>query len=293
MSFSIFTDTPANLSIKLAKKYDINVIPFSYFKDGEEFVCKNFEGVDSDAYYEELKGGAKITTSQINPQRYIDYMEPHLADGKDILYISLSSGVSGSYASSLIASAYLLEKYPDRRIESLDSLGASLGEGLQVIRAAVWRERGMSLEETVREVRRYRDRMCQVFTVDDLMFLRRNGRLSGISAVAGTVLGIKPLLKGNEEGKIVNFTSVRGRKKAIRALADRYREYAVIPAGQIVGISYAGCLKDAEALADEVKAICQPKEIIIVPHEPVTGSHVGPGMLALFFEGDEGVRRKN
>lgn len=293
MSFSIFTDTPANLSRKIAEKYNITVIPFSFFRDGEEFICPAFEDFDSDAYYAELKAGARVTTSQINPQKYIDTMEPHAAEGKDILYISLSSGVSGSYASSLVASAYLSDKYPDIKIESFDSLGASLGEGLQVIHAARCRDRGMSLDETLAELRRFRQRMCQVFTVDDLMFLRRTGRLSGISAVVGTVLGIKPLLKGNEEGKIVNFSSVRGRKNAIKALVQRYREYAVIPAGQTVGISYAGCLKDAEMLRDMICDICPPKEVLIVPHEPATGSHVGPGMLSLFFEADENVRTRN
>lgn len=293
MSFSIFTDTPANLPSSIVTRYEINVIPFSYFRDGVEYTPECLDDVDFDAYYSELKGGAKITTSQINPQRYIDYVEPHMKEGRDVLYIGLSGGVTGSIASAHIASLYLMDKYPDVRFEIVDSLGASLGEGLQVLHAARQRERGMSLDETVREALRYRKRMCQVFTVDDLMHLKRSGRLSAVGAVVGTVLGIKPLLKGNEEGKIVNFTNVRGRRNAIRALVERYREYSVIPAGQTVGISHGGCLDDAIKLRDMIVEVFEPKEVIIVPHESVTGSHVGPGMLALYFEGDEKVRSRN
>ncbi len=293
MSFSIFTDTPANLPSEIITGYNITVVPFSYFKDDQEFVCRDFEGFDCDAYYAELKEGAVVKTSQINPQRYIEYLEPEISAGHDILYVSLSSGVSGSFASAKIAATHLMEKYPDRKVSIIDSLGASLGEGLVVLYAARMREAGHDIDKVTEETVRYRERMCQVFTVDDLMFLRRSGRISGVGAAIGTVLGIKPLLKGNESGKIVNFTTVRGRRKAIKSLADRYKNYAVYPEGQTVGISHAGCIEDAETLRDLLIEICPPKEILIVPHEPVTGSHVGPGMLALYFAGDEGVRSKN
>ncbi len=293
MSFSIFTDTPANLPTSIVEKYDINIIPFSYFRDGVEYTPVSLDEVDFDEYYDELRSGVRITTSQINPQRYIDYIEPHMKEGRDVLYIGLSGGVTGSIASANIASLYLVDKYPGVRFEIVDSLGASLGEGLQVIHAARQREMGKTLDETVREALRYRRRMCQIFTVGDLMHLKRSGRLSAVGAVMGTVLGIKPLLKGNEEGKIVNFANVRGRRNAMRAIVERYRDYSVIPAGQTVGISHGGCLKEALALRDMVIEICEPREVIVVPHECVTGSHVGPGMLALYFEGDEKVRIKD
>lgn len=293
MSFSIFTDTPANLPRTLAEKLDVTVIPFSYFREGKEHQCPAFEDFDCDSYYAELKAGAKVTTSQINPQKYIEYMEPVLKEGRDVLYVSLSGGVSGSFASSRIASNYLTNKYRGRKVVCIDSLGASLGEGLVVLKACELRDSGLGIDECAAELLRYRERVCQVFTVDDLMFLRRSGRISGVSAAIGTVLGIKPLLKGNEEGKIVNFTTVRGRKRAIKAIAERYKEYAVAPETQTVGISHASCVEDAEALRDMICEICAPREVIIVAHEPVTGSHVGPGMLALFFEGADGVRLKN
>jgi len=293
MSFSIFTDTPANLPESVITKYDVNVIPFSYFKDGTEYSPVSLDDVDFDEYYAELRSGVKITTSQINPQRYIEYIEPHMKDGRDVLYIGLSGGVTGSIASAHIASLHLMDKYPGRKFEIVDSLGASLGEGLQVIHAARQRELGKTLDETVREALRYRRRMCQIFTVDDLMHLKRSGRLSAVGAVMGTVFGIKPILKGNEDGKIVNFTNVRGRRNAMKALVERYREYSVIPAGQTVGISHGGCLDDAIKLRDMIVEVFEPKEVIIVPHESVTGSHVGPGMLALYFEGDEKVRMKD
>ena len=293
MSFRIFTDTPANLPSSLILKHGITVIPFSYFADGKEYTCQNFEEFDCDAYYDELRAGKSVKTSQITPARYIEYMEPAVKEGEDILYVSLSSGVSGSFASAKVAAVHLSEKYPERKITVLDSLGASFREGLIVLHAAKCLESGKTLDETEEELKRYRERICQIFTVDDLMHLRRNGRISGFNATLGTALGIKPLLKGDASGKIVNFSTVRGRKKAIESLVQRYKEHAVSPEGQTVGISHAGCLRDAELLRDMVVDACTPREVIIVAHEPATGAHVGPGMLALYFEGDEKIREKN
>ena len=292
MSFVIFTDTSANLTSSLVKRHDINVVPFSYFINGVEYTHPDPATFDGEVYYDTMREGVMPTTSQINPQRYIDYMEPSLAEGHDVLYIGMSSGISGSFASSKIAAAYLMSKYPERSVRLVDTLGASLGEGIMVLRAAHLREEGKSLDETEEDIRSYRHRMYQVFTVDDLMFLRKSGRISGVSAVVGTALGIKPLLKGNEHGKIVNFTTVRGRRRSLKALAEKYAALAVQPEHQTIGIAHAGCPEDAQYLAELIMAMTPPEEIIIVCYEPVTGSHVGPGTLALFFEGAEGVRLK-
>lgn len=292
MTFSIITDSTANLDSALAKKYDIGILPFSYFMKGKEYRCLNTEEFRCKEYYDEIRRGVEVNTVQINPQGYMDFMEPLLQAGQDILFVGLSSGISGSFASACMARQELLEKYPQREIRLIDSYGAALGEGLLVLRAVKCRENGMSLEETAERILKLRSRMYQVFIVDDLMHLRRTGRLSNVSALVGYILGIKPLLKGNEEGKIVAFGKIRGRKQAIRSMAEKYIALAQNASQQTVGISHADCEEDALYLMELLKKNLPPKEFLLVKHEPVTGSHIGPGALALYFEGDETVRLK-
>ncbi|MBQ4282445.1 MAG: DegV family protein, partial [Lachnospira sp.] len=268
----------------------IKIIPFSYFIGDEEFTCLDTESFDGVDYYNRMLNGVRVTTSQINPQRYIDHFEPILKDGSDILFIGMSSGISGSYESAGIAANQLLEDYPDRKIILIDSLGASLGEGLLAVWAYELKEQGKSIEETAEKVSKIRDNMYQVFTVDDLKYLQRGGRISNATAIAGTVLNIKPLLKGNEHGKIVSFAKFRGRKRAIEALAKKYEELAIDQSDLIVGISHANCADDANTLKELLMKIQPPKEVVIVQHEPVTGSYLGPGALALFFQGKDGAR---
>lgn len=293
MSFNVVTDTSANLPSKLLKEKNITIVPFSYYVDGEENTCLDTEAFSGDEYYKMIKSGVHVTTSQVPPQRYIDCFEPMLKEGKDVIFVSMSSGISGSCSSAGIAARQLLEEYPERRIQVIDTLGASLGEGLIALRAAECRDGGMSFVDTVEELFRHVRRMCQIFTVDDLMHLRRGGRLSNLSAIVGTVLHIKPLLKGNEDGKIVAFAKIRGRKQAIAALAERYDKLVVDPEKQIVGIAQAGCRAESEYLESLIRKNRPPMEILNVEYEPVTGCHVGPGALALFFESDDKVRQEN
>ena len=292
MSFTIFTDTSANLPTKWLKENNISAIPFSYFIDDEECACTDTDEFDYEAYYGEMRKGKMVTTSQINPQKYVDNFEPVLKEGKDIMYIGMSSGVSGSFRSASIAKTQLEEEYPDRKIVLIDTLGASLGEGIIVIRANEYKSQGMSIDEIADKLTEYIKCIYQVFTVDDLMYLKRSGRISNVTAVVGTVLNIKPLLKGNEFGKIVSFAKERGRKKAIEAMAKRYDTMGVNHSDQLVCIAHADCEEDAKYLESLVKANNPPKEILTVKFEPVTGSHVGPGMLAIFFEGDRDIRTK-
>lgn len=291
-NFAIITDSTANLTAKLIKENDVLQISFPYFLKGKECSCTELEAFDDKRYYSDIKNGAKVTTSQINPQKYIDLMRPLLREEKDILFIGLSSGVSGSFASAVMARDQLTEEFPERTIELIDSLGAGLGEGLLVLQAAKYRADGIALKETAEKILSVRDRLYQVFIVDDLMHLKRTGRLSNAGAVIGTVLGIKPLLKGSAEGKIVAFGKIRGRQKSINALAEKYFTLAQNAEKQTVGITYADCKEDAEYLAKLIRKKLPPKEILILKHEPVTGSHIGPGALALFFEGDTEVRGK-
>ena len=292
MNFAIFTDTSANIPTPIAKKNEIGVIPLSYIVDGQEHVCLDTEKFQSREYYSALKAGTKVTTSQINPQKYAQYMEPALEAGQDILFVGMSSGISGSFNSARIASEQLLETYESRKILLVDSLGASLGEGVLVLEAISCREKGMTLEETAAYLNEMKDHVYQLFTVDDLMFLRRGGRLSNASALVGTVLNVKPLLKGNENGKIVTFEKVRGRKKVMDQIASRYDRLVEHPENQTVCISHGNCPEDAQLLADLIKRNNPPREVLIVEHEPVTGSYLGPGALCIYFQGSKDVRTK-
>ena len=292
MSFTIVTDTSANLPTEYVKEHDITVVPFSYYINGKESTCIDSSVFDGVQFYNSMRNGADVTTSQITPQTYMDFLKPLLDDGKDILYIGMSSGISGSFGCAVVAAAELRRKYKDRTIRLIDTLAASLGEGLLVLKAVESREQGMSLDDTADMLKNYRKRVCQVFTVEDLKYLKKSGRLSNVAAVIGTVLNIKPLLKGNEEGKIVAYSKIRGKKRAVEALAKRYDELAVQADTQTVCIAHADCPEDAEYLKELLCKNKPPKDVLTVCYEPVTGSHVGPGTLALFFEADEHVRSK-
>lgn len=290
MSFVVITDSSGNLQNRQIQENALEIIPFSYYVNGEEHNIVKDGGFDAEAFYARIRRGLKVTTSQIPPQRYADFFEPALRLGKDVLFVAMSSGISGSCQSARIAAKMLMENYPGRIIEVIDTLGASLGEGIIALHAARLQKLGRSVTETAAELRERVQRMFNVFTVDDLMHLRRGGRLSNLSAVMGTVLQIKPLLKGNAEGKIVAFSKIRGRKRSIEALAEAYDKLVVNPENQIVGIAQASCREDAAYLESLIRKNRPPKEILTVEYEPVTGSHVGPGALALFFESSDGVR---
>lgn len=292
MSFAIVTDTSANLPTELLKANDVAVVPFSYYINDEEFSCLDTSAFDGTEYYNRIREGMSVTTSQVNPQKYIDCWTPFLEKGIDILFIGMSSGISGSFGCAEMAAAQLKEDYPDRTISLVDTLGASLGEGLVVLKGVECRDQGLSLSDTTKCLLEMRERMYQIFTVDDLMHLRKTGRITGAVAVVGTLLNIKPLLKGNEKGQIVNSGKVRGRKRAIEALAEKYASLVVDAKSQTVGIAHADCEEDALLLAGMIRRSNPPKDIITVCYEPVTGSHVGPGTLALFFESSFGVRSK-
>lgn len=290
MSFVIVTDTSANLPTSLLQENDIRVIPYHYSIGEKEFSCLNTEGFDGEKFYKAMRMGADIKTSAINFQAYIDFFSPILEEGNDILFVSMSSGISSSFHCSEVAKKELQTQFPDRKLLLFDTLGASLGEGLLVLNAAEYRDAGYSIEKTQQMLEKDKVKMYQVLVVDDLMYLRRTGRLSGSAAVLGNMLQVKPILKGTENGELVNFAKAIGRKKAIDALAMRYNMLVQNPSGQMVGIAHADCQKDADYLISLLNKKKPPKEILTVVYEPVTGSHVGPGTLALFFYGDSKVR---
>lgn len=288
--FRIVTDTSSNLPTAYLQAENITVIPFTFHTESGEQSCMDTASFDAKAFYTAMRNGKKVTTSQIPPQRFVDNIRPMLENGEDVLFVSMSSGISGSYASSKIAANQLAEEFPERKMLTVDTYSASLAEGIVVMRAVECRKEGLSIDETYQILRALRHRIAQIFTVGDLRYLKRTGRLSNLEAAVGTVLQIKPLLKGDPEGKIVCFAKVRGRQRAIEEMAKRYEELVVSPETQTVCISHADCEADAQILASMLRRSKPPKDILIVDYEPVTGSHVGPGALALFFVSDDNVR---
>ncbi len=291
MSFAVITDNAANLLAEHLKQRDILVMPLTLYLDETPYIFQSVDEIDGKKFYAEL-WEKEIKTAQNNPQKYLDVMEPILQGGKDIFCVTLSAGISGSYNSACIAAEQLREEYPERKICIIDSMGASLGEGLLVLRACDCRDAGMSVDETAAVINDMLVRMCQVFTVDDLRFLRKGGRITGTVAFIGTLLDFKPLLKGDENGHIVMTGKVRGKKRAIAAMAEKYEALVSDPQNQCIGIANAACPEDAKQLEALLKKNKPPREILTVCYEPVTGVHVGPGALALFFLGDADVRKK-
>ena len=283
MSFSIFVDGSSNLPGSVLRELNIEILPCSYTLNGQ---LGSYNGrldtFNAHEYYEMLRQGGKVQTSLLNTQLFLDSFRPVLEQGRDVLYFSMSGGISGTCQAAKIAASELLEDFPERTIRVIDSLGAGFGTGLMACKAADLRLEGRSAAETADYMDQDAHRMLQFFTVDDLNFLKRTGRVSGATAMIGTVLNIKPVLWGDATGHITARSKQRGRKKA---LAQVYAEKQVDAGNRIVAISHGDCPEEASLLAQMVREAAEPKELIIAPHEPFTGAHVGPGMLALFYHG--------
>ena len=276
----IMTDNAANLPPELRAQYAITELCLTYTIDGEPVdISKPFDG---HAFYEAMRKGAEVKTSMITPLAAREAMEPVLAQGDDVLYVGLSSGVSGTCWGVGLVARELAEKYPERKIRVLDTRGASLGEGLIVLAAAKLAAEDRVIEEIAVRCEELCGKMRQHFMVDDLKFLRKGGRISGSAALAGTLLQIKPILQGDEEGKIVQLAKVRGKKAGMEELVALY-DQMVEDRSAPVGISHASSPADALHIATRLRQVGCTGEILTVCHEPVTGAHVGPGMLSLYF----------
>ena len=271
MDYVIMTDTSANLSRETILHWQLPVVTFTLCMNGKELPAPCHSDFNARAFYDGMRAGKAVTTSQINTRQFMDYMEPHLLQGKDVLYIGMSSGISGSFHCAEQAAEEMRSVYPGRKIMTVDTLGASLGEGLLVLKALTWQRDGCGIEEVAPR-------------------LHRGGRLSGTATLLGTALGIKPILVGDSAGRIVSDGKCRGRKKSIEMLAERYDQLVSEPENQTIGIAHGDCVEDAEYLCSLLRRHRPPREIMTVMYEPVTGCHVGPGTLALFFYGSDGVR---
>lgn len=286
MAFEIITDSSANLTDDLISKFNIKIVSLSFFVDDEEYMSyKENEKTDISKFYKMMRSGKVIKTSLVNESKFRESFEKYLKEGKDILYIGMSSGISGTYNASVLAANSLKEKYPDRNIVVIDSLSVSLGQGLLVYYAANMKESGCSIDEIKNWLLLNRLKMQHKFTVDDLMFLKRGGRISATVAVVGSMLNIKPLLKVNDSGALVTEGKARGRKKSLDFLFDSL-ENAYDLENQVLGITHGDCIEDVNYLVDKIKLKYNNKNIIINYVDPVVGAHSGPGTLALFFMAD-------
>lgn len=281
----LFTDTSANLPVSITKEYDIEVVPFSYTVNGKEVPYSADTDFNGKAFYEAMRAGAEVKTSMINVSDFMAAFEQWIAKGDAVIYVGMSGGISGTANSAKLAAEELLEKYPAAKIAAIDTYAASLGEGFLVIETAKMIERGDPFLKIVKKIELLRKNMCQFFTVDDLAYLRKGGRISGAAAVVGTVLNIKPILRGDENGKIVLCGKIRGFNKSMEALANKYDEL-VFDKTADVGIAHADNPEGAQRLEDILRAKGFSGELLKVVYEPVTGSHVGPGTIALFFMGE-------
>ena len=280
----IFTDLAANLPPHVVEKHQIALIPLSYTVDGVE--VDPAAPFDAAVFYGAMHKGADVKTSMPSPGAIREAFAPHLERGDDIICFTLSSGISGTYNLSCMVAKELEEAYPGRRIRVFDTRGASLGEGQHAVEAAELVARGMSFDEICTHAERQIERMNQYFVVDHLKYIRKTGRLWGGAALAGQLLQIKPILFGDHEGHIVMRDKVRGKKRAVERLAELYALKRSDPA-EPVGIAQADCPADALHLQHLLRQAGQTGPIQVVGYEPITGSHVGPGTLALFFYSDE------
>ena len=282
----LFTDTSANLPAALLKRRNITVIPFSYTVNGCEIAYPEDTDFDGAEFYNAMRDGAVVKTSMVNPETAGRYFEAAMREGCDVLYVGMSGGISGTAQAAAMAAIDLMDRYPERQIMTIDTYAASLGEGLLVLEAAEKAEQGLSCREIGEYLLERRAHMCQFFTVDDLAYLKRGGRISGAAALVGTVLGVKPILRGDETGHIVSCGKVRGNKRAYQELANYYDTRA-LDKNEMIGIAHADNEGGAQALIALLREKGFTGECLTVYYEPVTGAHVGPGTVALFFYGTE------
>lgn len=286
MSFAVFADGSANLPKSMLD--GISLLPCEYTVDGEpQTYWGDVDSFDAHEFYEGLKKGKTVRTSLLNTQLFLSRFGTILTKGTDIIYISMSSGISGTYNAARLAAEELMELYQGRFVHVVDSLGCGFGSGLLAVKAAELSKQGMSARAAADILDQEVPHCCQYFTVDDLSFLKKTGRVSGMTAKIGTVLNIKPVLFGDPTGHIISCAKVRGRRKAIETLAKKYEEKRIKSGEQRICISHGDCLEDAEILAGLVRKITPECPITICQHEPFSGAHVGPGMLGLFFRGTE------
>ncbi len=286
--FVIMTDSSCDLPASLANEMELTVLPLYVDVDGQKYTNYLDEReISFSEIYAKLRTKCPAKTSAVNTNDFMEPMENLLKAGKDVLYIGFSSGLSGTYNAGAMAARELSEKYPERKIYTCDSLCASLGQGLLVYHAWQEKKKGRTIEEVRDFVEDNKLHLCHWFTIDDLMFLKRGGRVSGATAVVGSMLSIKPVMHVDNEGHLIKVDVARGRKASIKALADRAEKLGVDLQNQTIFISHGDCIDDANYLADIMRNRFNVRDVLINYVGPVIGAHSGPGTIALFFLGRE------
>lgn len=287
--FQVFVDSAANIPAEIVKKYGIHVISFVNHINGEDIV--NFdinlnqeeEREKGKQYYEAVRRGARVKTSLINTADFIAHFTPVLEAGENIMYFSLSKNISGTYNAACLAAEELKEQFPERKLRLIDSLNASLAQGILAIYATEMRNSGMEFEMIGDILDRQVPRMNGIFTVGDLKYLSNTGRISKTTASVGNILNIKPILRGNRDGYIVEFKKCRGRKKSLDTLVELVCDNIENPEDQIIGIAHADAYEESLYVMEEIQKRIKVREFINTSYDYCTGSHVGPDTIALFF----------
>jgi DegV family protein with EDD domain len=282
--YVILTDSGTDLSPEMANRLDICVLDLMVIMENDPTPKPN-SSVDAKEFYAFLRSKKNATTSAINTETFAEAMEKFINDGKDVIYLGFSSGLSNTFNAGRLAVEELSEKYPDSKLYAVDTLCASLGEGMLVYLAAKKKQAGATIDELRDYVENTKLHLCHWFTVEDLMFLKRGGRVSAATAVVGTMLNIKPVMHVDNAGKLIKMGTARGRKASIDALVEKAK--ATVTETDVMFICHGDCIDDANYLAERVKNELGVKEVIIDYTGVVIGSHSGPGTLALFYIGTE------
>lgn len=290
MAYAIITDSASNLNRELLEKYNLDMVTFHYQLDDRLIPCYEPDrdyNAEAKSFYDALRNGKWIKTSLISPQEYIDCFRKHLDVGEDIIYISISSKLSGTYNSACNARDILKDEYPERKIVCIDSWSASFGEALIVIYASEFRDQGLSLEETVEKISSMRLNVRNEFTVDNLLYLRRSGRVSALIYSIGALLDIKPMLRASREATIESCGKVHGRKKALMTLVRSVKEHIIDPEKQTIFIAHCDVEEEANKVAEMIRETVPVKDVYVHVYDLCTGAHVGPGTIAIFYYGQE------
>ena len=286
--FKILTDSCCDLSAAMAEELELDVFPMTFVYSGKEYQHHlDHRMMDNHKFYEGLRAGASATTVAVNPAEWSGMARPYLQQGLDILILAFSSGLSATAANARLAATELAEEFPERKILVVDTLCASMGEGLFCYHVAKKRLSGATLEETRDYAESIKLQLCHWFTVDDLHFLKRGGRVSSTAAVVGTMLQIKPVLHVDNDGHLIPVSKVRGRRASLNGLVNEMMKTAIDPEHQTVFISHGDCLEDAEYVRRQVLEKLHVNEVFLNPIGPVIGAHSGPGTVALFFLGNK------
>ena len=286
--YVIMTDSSCDLSQELADQLGLEVLPLEVMADGKNY--RNWldgREIGFKEFYKLAREGKELKTSAVNTAAFEEKMEKLLEEGKDILYIGFSAGLSTTYNSGEAAARELREKYPDRKIYTVDTLAASLGQGMIIYYAAKKKEAGATIEEVRDFVENEKLHMCHWFTVDDLNYLKRGGRISAATAAIGTMLSIKPVMHMDNEGHLVAVGKARGRKAALCQLLDTMGELGEGLEGQTTFICHSDCMDDAQYVASQMKERFGVAQVNINWIGPVIGAHTGPGTIGIFFWGRE------